>query len=122
MENWYGRWNATHMLHGASLDFSINEAFRNSESRCIMTWEKCGDSSFTHYIIYVAPNYKTIFFAKREKCTHRYMLEIQLIACHLNRIFYATYLICMRLWGKDYESSLFSTLYPKQVHEFGHHT
>ena len=27
LEKWFGRWDATHLLHDASLDSSVNEAF-----------------------------------------------------------------------------------------------
>ena len=67
MENWFGRLNATHLIHDASLDSFVNEAFL--QCQCIMTWEKCGGPRFTH------SNYKTIFFAERGNRAHRYMLE-----------------------------------------------
>ena len=73
MSKWFGRWDATHLLHDASLYSSVNEAFL--QLQCIMTWEKCGGSHFTHYTTHVAPNYKTIFFAERGNHTHRYMLD-----------------------------------------------
>ena len=73
MEKWFGRWDATHLLHEASLDSFVNEAFL--QRQCIMTWDKCGGSHFTHYTTHVAPNYKTIFFAERGNRTHQYMLE-----------------------------------------------
>ena len=41
----------------------------------IMTWDKCGDSCFTHYTTHFAPNYKTIFFTEWGNCTHWYMLQ-----------------------------------------------
>ena len=43
--------------------------------QCIMTLEKCGGSSFTHYTTNVAPNYKNIFFAKWGNHIKQYMLE-----------------------------------------------
>ena len=46
MEKWFGRWDATHLIHDASLDSSVNEAFL--QRQCIMTWEQCGGSRFTH--------------------------------------------------------------------------
>ena len=73
MEKWFGRQDATYLLHDASLDSSVNEAFLQRQR--IMTWDKCGGSRFIHYITHVAPNYKTIFFAEQGSCTHRYMLE-----------------------------------------------
>ena len=42
-------------IHYTSLDSSINEAFL--QHQCIMTWDKCGGSHFTHYTTHVAPNY-----------------------------------------------------------------
>ena len=57
VEKWFGKWDATHLVHDASLDFIVNEAF--VQWQCIMTWEKCGGSHFTHYTMHVAPNYKT---------------------------------------------------------------
>ena len=67
MEKWFRRWDATHLLHDASLDSSVNEAFL--QRQCIMTWEKCGGSRFTHYITHVA------LTTERGNRTHRYMLE-----------------------------------------------
>ena len=63
MEKWFARWDATHLLHDASLDSSISEAF--VQHQCIMTWDKSRGSRFTNYTTHVAPNYKTIFFAER---------------------------------------------------------
>ena len=73
MKKWFGRWDATHLLHDASLDSSINEAFL--QCRCIMTWDKCGGSRFTHYTTHVARNYQNHILAERGNHTHRYMLE-----------------------------------------------
>ena len=67
MEKWFDRWDATHLLHDASLD-SSKKAFLQRE--CIMTWNTCGGSCFTHYTTHVAPNYKTIFFTEQGNCTH----------------------------------------------------
>ena len=73
MNKWFGRWDAIHLLHDASLDSSINDAFL--QCQCVMTWDKCGGSHFTHYTTDVAPNYNAIFFADQGNHTHRYMLE-----------------------------------------------
>ena len=54
MENWFGRWDATQLLHDTSLDSSVNEVFL--QSQCIARWKKCGDPHFTHYTTYIAPN------------------------------------------------------------------
>ena len=54
MEKWFGRWDATDLIHDASLDSSIKEAFL--QCQCIMTWEKYGGSHITHYTTHVAPN------------------------------------------------------------------
>ena len=60
---WFGRWDATHLIHDASQDnSSINEAFLQCE--CIMTWENCG--AYIKHIIHVAPNYKTIISLTKE--------------------------------------------------------
>ena len=48
MEKWFRRWEATHLLHDASLDSSVNEACL--QRQCIMTWEKCGGSRIKHII------------------------------------------------------------------------
>ena len=72
MEKWFGRLDATHLIHHATLDSSINEAFL--QHQCIMTREKCGDSRL-HIIQHVTPNYKTIFFTEHGRRTHRFMLE-----------------------------------------------
>ena len=66
MEKWFGTWDAIHLLHDASLDSSVNEAFL--QCQCIMTWDKGGGLHFTYYTTHVAPDYKTIFFTEREKC------------------------------------------------------
>ena len=39
MEKWFGRWDATHLLHDVSLDSFVNEAFLQCQR--IMTWDKC---------------------------------------------------------------------------------
>ena len=72
-EKWFGRWDVRHLLHDASLDSSINEAFL--QCQCVLTRDKCGGSRFTHYTIDVSPNYKTIFCAEQGNPTHQYMLE-----------------------------------------------
>ena len=105
-------------------EMQYTEAFL--QCQCIMTWEKCGGSSFTHYTTHVAPNYKTIFFAKRGNCTHRYILEpiplssIRIIAsmrisshalrCETGRL------------GKSDESGRLCTICPKQVRKSEYHT
>ena len=33
---WFGRWDATHLLHDVSLDSSVMR-----QCECIMTWDKC---------------------------------------------------------------------------------
>ena len=64
MEKWFGQCHA-------SLDSSLNEAFL--QCQCIMTCEK---AHITHYIAYVAPNYKNILFTEWGNHTwHQYMLE-----------------------------------------------
>ena len=73
MEKWFSRWDATDLIHDALLESFVNEEFL--QHQCIMTWEKCGGTHFTHYTKNVAPNYKTIFFTKWGKRTHQYMLE-----------------------------------------------
>mgnify|MGYP000099513026 CR=1 FL=1 len=35
MEKWFGRWDATHLLHDASLDSFVNEA--SLQCQCILT-------------------------------------------------------------------------------------
>ena len=67
MKKWFGKWDVTHLLHDASLHFSINEAFLQHQR--IITWDKCGGSCFTHYTTHVALSYKTIFFVKLENRT-----------------------------------------------------
>ena len=51
------------MLHDASIDSSMNEAFL--QHQCIMTWGKCGGLGFTYYTTHVTPHYKTILFMER---------------------------------------------------------
>ena len=50
MGKWVGRWSATHLLHGASLDSLVNKAFLQRQR--IMTREKCGGSCFTVHTLY----------------------------------------------------------------------
>ena len=111
MKKWLGRWDSTQLLHDASLDSSVNEAFL--QRQCIMTLDKCG-------------GYKTIFFLERGNRTHRYMVEpIPLSAIRT--------IASMRLsshalrcetgrWGTSDESGRLCTLCPKQVRESEYHT
>ena len=112
-------WNTWFLIHGL-----VNEAFL--QCQCIMIWEECGGSQFTHYTTHVALYYKTIFFVERGNHTHRYMLEpipfsaIRTIAsmrlsshalrCETGR------------WGTSDESGRLCTLCPKQVWESEYHT
>ena len=72
-KKWFGKWDAGHLLHDASLDPMVNEAFL--QCQCLTKWETIGGSRFTHYTTHIAPNYKSIFFSKRGSRTHPYMLE-----------------------------------------------
>ena len=47
MEQWFGGWDATHLIHDTSLDSSVNEAFL--QPQCIITCQNCGGSHFAHY-------------------------------------------------------------------------
>ena len=87
-KNWFGRWDARHFLRDSScrLDSLVNEG-PFLQPHCILTWNKCRGSCFTHYTTHVAPNYKTIFFAEQGNHTHRYMLES---ICHSNHCFHLT--------------------------------
>ena len=51
MEQWFGRCDATHLIHNASLDSSVNDAFLQCE--CIMTWTNV-ESHASHIIAHVA--------------------------------------------------------------------
>ncbi|MCO5590826.1 hypothetical protein L7F22_044801 [Adiantum nelumboides] len=73
IKKWFGRWDALHLLHDASIDSQVNEAFL--QRQCITAWEKSGGSRFIHYTTHIAPNYKTMFFAERRNHTHTYMLD-----------------------------------------------
>ena len=122
----FGRWDATHALHAASLDSSMNEAFL--QHQCIITWDKCGGSRFTHYATRVAPNYKTIFFGKRGTHKHRYILEpiplsvirtiasMWLSSVHALRVRRGVGAQVIRVVSR------LSTVCPKQVWEFECHT
>ena len=123
IEEWFGRWDATHLIHDASLDSSVNEAFL--QRQFIMKWEKCGGSRFTHYTTHVAPNYKTIFFAKRGNCTHQYMVEpipLSVIRTIASMRLSSHALRCETgRWGTSDESGRLCTLCPKWVWEFEYH-
>ena len=105
------------MLHDASLDSSVNEAFLQRQY---------GGSRFIHYIINVAPNYKTIFFKEWGSRSHRYTLEpipifaIQTIASM--RLSSHTLRCEMGRWGTSDESGRLCTFCPKQVRESEYHT
>ena len=120
----FGRWDATHALHAASQDSSINEAFL--QHQCIITWDKCGGSRFTHYTTHVAPNYKSIFFTERGNRTHRYMLEsIPLSAIQtIDSMWLSSHALRCETerWGTSDESGWLCTLCPKQVWEAEYHT
>ena len=120
-KKWFGRWDATHLLHDASL---VNEAFL--QRQCIMRWDKCGGSRFTHYTTRVAPNYKSIFFAERENRTHQHMLEpisLSSIRTIASMGLSSHALRCeTRRWGTSDESGRLCTLCPKQVQESEYHT
>ena len=124
MENWFGGSDATHLLHDASLDSYVNEAFL--QQQCIMKSNKCGGSGFTHYTTHVAPNYKNIFFAERGNHTHRYMLEpIPLSAIRtIASMWLSSHALRCETgrWGTSDESGRLCTLCPKQVRESEYHT
>ena len=124
LEKWFGRWDATHLLHDASLDSSVNEAFL--QHRYIMTWDKCGGSCFTHYTTDVATNYKTIFFAERGNRTHIYIFEpIPLSAIRtIASIWLSSHALRYETgrWGTSDERERHCTLCPKQVRESEYHT
>ena len=77
----------------------------------------------TSHIIftYVAPDYKTIFFAKWENHTHQYMLDpIPLSTTRSNPSMWRrshSKQCHRRCWGTSIESSRLCTLCPKQVPE-----
>ena len=72
MEKWFGRWDATHLIH-------------ENITRFLCKWGLFATPMYhdigemwkltLHTLYHTAPNYKTIFFAERENRTHRYMLE-----------------------------------------------
>ena len=57
MEKLFGRWDATHLLHDASLDSFVKGAFLHWQ--CIITWGKYKGPRFTDYTTYIAPNKET---------------------------------------------------------------
>ena len=73
MENCFGRWDATQLLHDASLDSYVNEAFL--QHQCIITWDNVEAHASHIYNTHVAPNHKTIFFMERRNRIHQYLLE-----------------------------------------------
>ena len=121
MEKWFGRWDATHLLHDVSLDSSVMR-----QCECIMTWDKCGGSHFTHYTTHVAPNYKTIFFVEWGNRTNRYMLEpipLSTVRTNASMRLSSHALRCETgRWGTSDESVRLCRLCPKQVREFECHT
>ena len=60
---WFGRWDASHLLHDASTDSQVNEAYL--QHQCITAWEEAGGSRFIHYTTHIAPNYKKHVLRKR---------------------------------------------------------
>ena len=81
--------------------------------------KKCRGSRFTYYRTYIAPNYKTIFFA-----THEHKLEPTPLFA--NRTTISMRLIPHALWWETRhwstcdESSRLCALCPKQVQELSH--
>ena len=73
ISKWLKRWNASHLLHEASKDPTVNEA--SLQRQCITKWESEGRSRFTHYTTHIATNYKTLFFSKRTHRTQPYITE-----------------------------------------------
>ena len=108
----------------ASLDSFVNEAFLQCE--CIIKWDKCGCSRFTHYTTHVAPNDKTIFFTERGNRTHRYVLESIPLSAIWTIAFMRFSSHALRCdtgcWGTRDESGRLCTLCPKKVREFEYHT
>ena len=114
IKKWFGKWDVTHLLHDTSLNSSINEAFL--QCQCIMTWDKCGGSRFTHYTTHVASNYKTIFFAGKPYTSN--MLEpipVLAIRTIASMQLSSHALRCeMGRWGTSDESGRLCTLCPKR--------
>ena len=68
MEKWFGRQDATYLLHDASLDSSVNEAFL--QHQCIITCDKCGSSRFTHYTTHVTHLTTKLYSFRNEEIVH----------------------------------------------------
>ena len=124
IKKWFERWDASHLLHNASKDKTVNEAFL--QRQCIMAWEGCGGSRFMHYATHVAPNYKSIFFSQRGERTHSYMLEpIPLSAIRtIASIRLSSHSLRCETgrWGTGEESHRLCTLCPNRVQESEAHT
>lgn len=124
ISKWFKKWNAHHLLHDASLDPTINEAFL--QRQCITKWEAHGGSRFIHYTTHIAPGYKAIFFSERSSRTHPYLLET--IPISAIRTLAAIRLSSHPLrsetgrWGTGVESLRLCTLCPMGVRETEHHT
>ena len=124
IKNCFGRWNALHLLHDASKDSQVNEAFL--QRQCITAWEESGRSRFIHYTTHIAPNYKNMFFAERGNRTHPYMLEpIPLLAIRaIAAIRLSSHFLRCETghWGNGEESNRLCTLCSLQVRESEYHT
>ena len=113
-KKWFGRWDATYFFHDASLDSFVNEALL--QRQCIMTWDKCRGSRFTHYTTHVAPNH---IFVEWGNSIHRYMLEpisFSVIRTIASMRLSSHALRCETgLWGTSDESGRLCTLCSKKV-------
>ena len=65
MKKWFGRWDATHLLHDASLDSFVNEAFL--QCQCIMTYVEAHASHIILQMLHLTTN---SYSSQNEETTH----------------------------------------------------
>ena len=123
IEKWFRRWDATHLLHDASLDSLVNEAFL--QRQCIMRWDKL-KAHASHIILhmlhlttnpYSSRNGETIHIDTCQSPSPCLPFE-PLLPCNI-----AHALRCETgRWATSDESGRLCTLCPKQVRESEYHT
>ena len=82
IEKWFGRWDATQLLHDTSLDFSMNEAFLKRQ--CVMTWKnvEAHASHILLHVLHLTTNH--ILHQTREEPHTLIHVRSHRVVCHLN--------------------------------------
>ena len=78
-----------HLLQDASLDSSVNEAFL--QRQCIMTWDECEGSRFTHYtthvILHMLHLTRKPYSSQNGKLYTSIHVRAHPVICHTNQVY-----------------------------------